>query len=381
MRTAALSPDGPRRIRFAASSPARRAAGRSAAALFAAAAGGGAFGSAEAYRLYDRGAADSVVTSAEAISWAPEVWGPGQELEWFPESQPEWEAAFGDADREGSVTSVIGRALAVWSSIPGADIRWVEAATAAPFAGRWNRDASNRVFFSAAGDEGAGVWFSRSEARQVWEISECDVALPSWLAEGDWDPEFLESLATAALTEAFGACLGLGPSAEPPTSASVRVEEPETDDFASRISGFWNSPRVDRPLWNSRFDWAVGAALLRPRAGWLETVGAISGALEAEGEPLPYAHVWAFRIGEGVLTDPVGAFSNRAGEFLIEGLPPGRYLLWAHPIDADFHRLLGAGGRTDVSDVLRMLPVRVTAGEAADGIVLTLEPNRAEPLG
>lgn len=353
------------------------AAGRSAATLLAAAVAGGAFGPAEAYRLYDRGAADSVVTSAEAVRWAPEVWGPGAELEWRAEDQPEWEATLGAADR---VNSVIGKALAAWSTIPGADIRWSEAATAAPFVGRWNRDASNQVFFSAAGDEGAGVWFARSRTRQVWEISECDVALPSWWAEGDWDPEFLEPFAVGALAEGFGACLGLGPSAGPPTSASVRAAAPETDDGASRLTGFWSSPRVERPLWNSRFDQVVGASLLRPGAGWVETVGSISGELEAGGEPLPYAHVWAFRLGNGPLADPVGAFSNRAGEFVIEGLPPGRYLLWAHPIDAAFHRLLGAGGRTDVGDALRMLPVRVTAGEATGGLVLALEPNRAAPL-
>ena len=378
MRAAASSSGGRRPGRLPGSPRPPVAAGRSAAILLAAAAvAGGAFGSAEAYRLYDRGAADSVVTSAEAVRWAPEVWGPGAELEWRAEDQPEWEAAFGSAARDDSV---IGKALAAWSAIPGADIRWSEAATAAPSVGRWNRDASNRVFFSAAGDEGAGVWFARSRARQVWEISECDVALPSWWAEGDWDPDFLEPFAVEALAEAFGACLGLGPSAEPPTSASVRVAAPETDDGASRLAGFWSSPRVERPLWNSRFDRVVGASLLRPGAGWVKSVGSISGRLEAEGAPLSYAHVWAFPIGEGGLTDPVGAFSNRAGEFVIEGLPPGRYLLWAHPIDAASHRLLGAGGRTDVSDALRMLPVRVTAGEATGGIVLALEPNRAAPL-
>lgn len=376
MRSAAPSAAGrgPTRPRRAPSAP---SAGRSAAVLLAAAVGGGAFGPAEAYRLYDHGAADAVVTSAEAIRWAPEVWGPGAELEWLRESQPEWEAAFGSAD---GAAAVVGNALAAWAGLPGADIRWSAAAEAAPPAGRWRRDASNRVFFSAAGHEGAGVWFARSEAGRVWEISECDVALPSWLAEGDRAPEVLAPLATGALAEAFGACLGLGPSAEPPTSPTVRAAEPEADDFPSRLADFRNSPRVGRPLWRSRFDRAVGASLLRPRAGWLETVGAIAGALEADGEPLPYAHVWAFRTGEGGLADPVGAFSNRAGEFLIEGLPPGRYLLWAHPIDALSHRLLGAGGRVDVTDALRMRPVRVTAGETAAGLVLALEPNRAAPL-
>ncbi len=376
MRAEASSPGGRRRIRFPGSLSSPRPATRAAAALLAAAVGAGAFGPAEAYRLYDHGAADSVVTSAEAIAWAPEVWGPGAELEWRREDQPEWEAAFGSADRAGAV---IARALGAWSAIPGADIRWSEAATAAPFMGRWNRDASNRVFFSAAGYVGAGVWFSRSRTRQVWEISECDVALPSSLTQDGRDPETLESLAIEALAEAFGACLGLGSSAEPPTSASVRAAEPETDDPTSRLTGFLSGPQVERPLWRSRYDHAVGASLLRPRAGWLETVGSISGALEAEGAPLAYAHVWAFPIGEGGLTDPVGAFSNRAGEFMIEGLRPGRYLLWAHPINADLHRLLGAGGRTEVNDTLRMLPVPVAAGEATGGIVLTLEPNRAAP--
>lgn len=318
----------------------------------------------EAYRLYDNGSADFIATSAEAIRWAPEIWAPGAELEWRLEPAPEWNEGSDSAER---ALAGVREALAHWSAVPGADIRWTVAGLSAASAGEWVRDAAHRVFLSTDGANlGAGVWFRRSASGTRWEISECDVG--ATIGGGG-------ELAVGTLAEDLAACLGLGPSAGAPTSRRLRTERPPDDDPQARNNGYWGSPSVDSPLWSPDRDRQVGAALLRPQESWRETVGSISGSLVAGGEPAPYAHVWAFRVG-GPLGDPVGAFSNRSGAFLIEGLEPGRYLLWAHPVAPSAHRLVGVGGRTEVKDAVRLRPVSVTAGETADGLVLTLPTGR-----
>lgn len=318
----------------------------------------------EAYRLYDNGSGDFIATSAEAVRWAPEIWAPGAELEWRLERAPEWTE--GSAAPEQALAGV-REALAQWAAVPGADIRWTVAGLSAGATGEWVRDSVNRVFPSTDGaSPGAGVWFRRSASGTRWEISECDVGAAIG-GSGE--------LAVGTLTEDLAACLGLGPSAGAPTSRRLRTEPPSDDDPQARNDSFWGSPSVDSPLWSLDRDRQVGAALLRPQEDWPETVGNLSGSLRAGGEPVPYAHVWAFRVG-GPLGDPVGAFSNRSGAFLIEGLEPGRYLLWAHPVAPSAHRLVGVGGRTEVKDAVRLRPVSVTAGETAGGLVISLPTGR-----
>lgn len=318
----------------------------------------------EAYRLYDNGSGDFIATSAEAIRWAPEIWAPGAELEWRLERAAEWSE---DAAAPEQALTGFREALAHWAAVPGADIRWTVAGLSAGSTGEWVRDSVNRVFLSTDGaNTGAGVWFRRSASGTRWEISECDVGA-SVLGS--------DEVAVSILTEDLAACLGLGRSAGAPTSPRLRTEPPPDDDPQARNNSFWGSPSVDSPLWSPGRDRQVGAALLRPQEDWPETVGSISGSLRAGGEPAPYAHVWAFRVG-GPLGDPVGAFSNRSGEFLIEGLEPGRYLLWAHPVPPGPHRLVGVGGRTEVKDAVRLRPVAVRAGETAGGIAITLQTGR-----
>ena len=319
----------------------------------------------EAYRLYDSGTIDFIATSAEAIRWAPEIWAPGAELEWRLERAPDWNE---DPDAAERALAGVREALAHWSAIPGADIRWTVAGLGAESAGEWKQDSANRVFLSADGaNEGAGVWFRRSASGERWEISECDVGA----AVGGSD-----ELAVGTLTEDLAACLGLGPSADAPTPRTLRTEPPAGDDPQARTGSFWSAPSVESPLWSPGRDRQVGAALLRPQEPWRETVGSISGSLRSDGEPAPYAHVWAFRVGGGPLGDPVGVFSNRSGEFLIEGLEPGRYLLWAHPVAPGEHRFVGLGGRTEIKDAVRLRPVSVAPGDTAGGLVISLQTGR-----
>jgi len=118
-------------------------------------------------------------------------------------------------------------------------------------------------------------------------------------------------------------------------------------------------------------DDATGAALLRPAQGWLRTTGAISGSLLLDERPVSYTHVWAFpatAFPERGWPPPVGAFSNRAGDFLIEGLEPGLYVLWISPLTerhAHFD-LSGLAGPSVLAETVAPVPVRVEAGSITE---------------
>ena len=93
---------------------------------------------------------------------------------------------------------------------------------------------------------------------------------------------------------------------------------------------------------------------------------------------MPYAHVYALRRTRDGMRDPVGAFANGRGEFLIEGLPPGDYVLWAHPIRYYWLQwpLIQDDAETDVRDAVLAHPVRVEAGGITDRITIPLQRGR-----
>ena len=308
----------------------------------------------EAYRLYDNGAIDYVVASDEAVRWAPNIWGPGSNLSFGVADSPEWAAIFGST---AQFISAIEEGLARWGDIETADIRWSVSGTTGTSQGAWTRDGASTVFLNTSGDEyqrGAGLWFARDRSRAVWDIAECDIGVPrSWRSELQG---IGAAFASGEFAKWFGYCLGLGVSARLPSAPSL-------DGFGTP--------------WTPTSDRDTGASLLRPRSGWRESVGSISGSVESDGEPASYTHVWAFRTnGSNGVGNPIGAFANRSGAFTIEGLPPGDYVLWAHPINGYDNRLAGAGIVADVGDAVLALPVTVTAGGTARGPRISMQRGR-----
>lgn len=308
----------------------------------------------EAYRLFDNGAADRVVASDQAVRWAPDIWGPGSNLSFRIAAAPGWTTIFRSA---AEVASAAEEGLAEWGNLPTADIRWsVSSAPGAP-QGTWTRDGASSVFYNSEGGEferGAGVWYSRDPARAVWDIAECDIAAPrSWALEFEgFSADQKRFAAAEQLAGWFAPCLGLGASARLPSAEGA---------------GGFGTP------WNVGADRNTGASLLRPGSGWLDTVGSISGTVTSDGEPASYSHVWAFPTSG---SPPIGAFANRSGAFRIEGLPPGGYVLWAHPISGYDHRMAGAGAVTDVQDTVLALPVTVAAGRNTGGHRISMRRGR-----
>ena len=348
---------------------------------------------AEAYLLYDNGALDYIVGSDEGLRWSEEAWGPRETLLWELEDGADWSLLFDAAD---DVAPIIEEALAMWSGIETADISWQLAGVADPVedTSRFG-DSRNHVFLERrrSGDHvwyyiGAHIWWVRNPARSAWEVTECDVGLPwhLWLDDdllgprrrSGLDSDDVRSMLRMAARE-FGHCLGLGPAVQFPGTRRLRTT-PSDDDGFWRRGGAWEerAPFMGNYWEPLSLDDRVAASLLRPRAGWRGTVGSLSGVLESDGASVPYAHVYAIRQTGSGMREPVGAFSNREGEFVIEGLPRGDYILWALPIRYYWNhsRLIQAGAATDVKDALALHPVRVDPGRVTDGITITMRRGR-----
>ena len=337
---------------------------------------------AEAYRLYDNGARDYIVGSDQAIRWSPEAWGPGSTLAWRIEDGPDYALLQGLVDSAEDFAPLFEQALALWAAIPTADISW-------RFRGMEERseesrfgDSRSSVFFDPESEIwGAAAWWIRNHSHGAWEIAECDIGIFPLHEEEWWDADLVKDWMPAFFAEELGQCLGLGKPAVFAASRRLRVSS-SGEDFDWRRSALWSpipamaggeSPASLAP------DDRVGASLLRPRAGWVETTGSLSGVLKSDGEPVAYAHVWALRrSNNNRMRDLVGAFANAEGEFRIEGLPPGDYALWAHPIRRRWNQrpLIENGANTDLKDVVLAHPVRVAAGRVTDGIVIPMRRGR-----
>ena len=344
-----------------------------------------------AYVLFDNGAADWVVGSEDALRWDPQVWPPGRTLGWEIEDAVEWNDLFGSSE---ALSDVVDEALSQWSGISTADIQWEVAGFADVDAGR--RDSTNQVYLQRSlstlgrGNAPFGTWLTTvhvwfaldsSSARPIWHIDECDVGLDQFQMEErkSDDPEGLPGSVRWALSYSFQTCLGLGNSGLQPGSNRIRESALDTHDRRARRSHYYGSPWQHSAVFRGNYrDRSTGASLLRPRPEWLPTVGSVSGSLSVDGEPVAYAQVWALRHETGGGTGPpIGAYSNRSGEFLIEGLEPGNYLLWAHPPP---RTTLGprflAGATVDVRDAVLLSAVQVRAGRVTTGISIPMEAGR-----
>ena len=364
--------------------PRRSAAlGWALAAVFAA-------GSAEAYRFFNARGEDAplrswrLVTAEEALRWSAASWGPGASLAWEVAPDPDFEDLFGGAS---GVLPHLERALASWSDLPSTDINWTASLPEEANDEDAEVDGRNTFFLDAESGAGgyAALWSRRNE-EEVWELFECDFTLGSWAAQAprsaDDEARRLAS-AVATIVHELGHCIGLahagtlsmlGRRGQPLLSARNQPVELIHPRDPAMSYGYAQRDPAAVPA-----DDAVGASLLRPAAGWWPRTGTMFGRLHTEDEPAPWVQVWAAPTGsERPLRDRVGAFTDERGRFRLEGLPPGDYLLWAHPlVTQNAHYLLGANGAPlDLEDTVLGRPVRVRAGQYVTGVEIPLRIGR-----
>ena len=320
-------------------------------------------------------------TTDEAQRWDADTWGPGETLRWEVSPDEDWDVLFESA--KGALPYV-ERAMASWSGIATADISWTLDGVGDAEPG-FTEDSTNALFIDAdAGFGGrAGHWETRESDGGLWRFFGCDVALGgsfTWKPDDfdGWTPEqqsnyldWRRERAVYVLVHEFGHCIGLAHSARLSTALWDLAGNTRTHPGDPSMSYGRALPHADDL---SRDD-IVGASLLRPAPGHRQRSGNIAGAVTMPGLPVDFASVWALPVGQHPLRDRVGVFTNRTGEFEIEGLDPGEYLLIAQPI-IDFdgpHPFLSPG---QVNDVMRGRLVRVVAGRTVRGVDVTMRWGR-----
>ena len=129
-------------------------------------------------------------------------------------------------------------------------------------------------------------------------------------------------------------------------------------------------------------DDAAGISVLYPNAAFAK-LGSITGRITSGGSGAHLTSVVAIRSGGSA----VSAFTNQDGTYRIDGVPPGQYFVYAHPLppDADVRGpwnaagvAVAASGATNAlfypgtTDLTQALPLSVQSGKSTDGINISL---------
>ena len=219
-------------------------------------------------------------------------------------------------------------------------------------------------------------------------VTGCDVHFSPGYLDG-WPDDGAAARAQAAdhlartVMHEVGHCLGLAHSAMNPTwlARPETMEHPD-GDFPEGVTSLQPHPRMSYGTIRTvtlEPDDAVGASLLYPAPGFLDSRGSLTGRVVlASGEPAPFVYVTSVMYAaDGALFGP-GAFTDSWGQFLLEGLEPGFRHFWIRPLHQLLaHSFIGEAARAGTLELQheqRWFEIR--AGETTRTPDITVHPAR-----
>ena len=277
-------------------------------------------------------------------------------------------------------TEIVERALQRLTDIPTSSARVV--LEGPPVAGdRVDLENGINTIGFTADEFFRDSWGTAYAARRITleeGIVACDVAVSPYFVK-NWSPQDYERLLEVVVVHEVGHCLGLQHSE--PHPLPLWTDLPVTKEAAflpDPVMSYSNSYGLDLPA-----DDSVAISLLYPAAGFLESRGSVRGTVTVEGEPAPHAYVQAVRPGGANAPGGPGpgVFTNRDGEFVVEGLSPGNWMLWVHPMLVVRRNAHGSMlERAAEADALAILDqwswVAVRAGEITEDVAITVRRGR-----
>jgi hypothetical protein len=312
------------------------------------------------------------------LTWDPAIWPPGGTLTFVLVDSPDWQVEL------GVVREAAEEAMAVWSRLATADIRW-------QLGGTVPADENLRVLSRISPTDEATIRSTHVHIERLPgsdpdvknTIVSCNILVGPNIASSGHD------LLKWILVHELGHCLGLHHPDESVPGYSERASSGYWQGYKPP-SGWARQPIMAQGFYDASpgltLDDRVGASLLRPRAGWIERTGTIRGNVLVEGEPVPLVHVLATRLGpDGAPEESVGRFTDIRGEFYIEGLPPGDYALLVRPILRGdlLHPVVSVHipiRSLHLRTTFRTAPVSVVASRIAGPITLTMRRDERAPI-
>ena len=278
-----------------------------------------------------------------------------------------------------SWTEIVKRSLQRWTDVPSsrAVLMLEEPAIAAE-----REDASDGVntigFTSDEGFRDSWVTASASWSVDAGKITQCDVRVSPYFVK-NWAPQDPDRLLEVVITHEIGHCLGLLHTEPHPMPLWTELPVAKDAGFLpDPVMSYSNSYGLELPP-----DDTVAVSLLYPAGDFVASRGSIRGTVTLEGEPAPFAYVQSVRPGgpEAPGRPGPGVFTSLEGDFVLEGLQAGNWMLWVHPMLVTRRNAHGSRlSRAAEADALGFLDqwswVQVQEGGVLEDVAITVRRGR-----